>query len=254
MNFTIKQTTPTSTGIGRSVTRTFGAALLVTALGLSQLVLAESANTTSLNAIDTAAQQLDIAALQQQTQQAQDDYLFAYAQYRLAVTASVRADEEVMKPALTAAVDRLEQLINSEPAADLKVEALALLALSRGLQAGYSPIKGAYYGKLSSDALEQAIAMQQNNPRVQLAAAILAFQTPTLFGGSKKDALAHSDVAITAFNQPCEQICWGKAEAYIWRGLAKAEAGDQAGAKADWNQALQQAPDYGWAKQLLKDA
>lgn len=254
MNFTIKQTTPTSSTIGRSVTRTFGAAMLVTALGLSQPVLAESANTTSLNAIDTAAQQLDITALQQQTQQAQDDYLFAYAQYRLAVTASVRADEEVMKPALTAAVDRLEQLIKSEPAADLKVEALALLSLSRGLQAGYSPIKGAYYGKLSNDALEQAMAIQQKNPRVQLAAAILAFQTPTLFGGSKKDALAHSDVAIAAFNEPCQHICWGQAEAYIWRGLAKADAGDKVGAKADWNQALQQAPNYGWAKQLLKDA
>lgn len=252
MNFTLKDTLSVSTG--RTVTRTFGAALLVTALGFTQTVLAEQANAISLNAIDIAAQQLDIGVLQQQVNQAQDDYAFAYAQYRLAVTASVRADEAVMKPALNAAVERLDLLLKSEPAADLKVEALALLALSRGLQAGYSPIKGAYYGKLSSDALEQAQALQQNNPRVQLAAAILAFQTPTLFGGSKKDALTHSDAAIAAFNQPCQHICWGQAEAYIWRGLAKAEAGDKAGAKADWTQALQQAPNYGWAKQLLKDA
>ena len=252
MNFTLKHSLPALSD--RSVRRTFGAALLVAALGFTQPVLADQTNAVSLNSIDSAAQQLDIAALQQQVNQAQDDYAFAYAQYRLAVTASVRADEEVMKPALTAAVDRLEQLIKSEPAADLKVEALALLALSRGLQAGYSPIKGAYYGKLSNDALEQAMALQQHNPRVQLAAAILAFQTPTLFGGSKKEALAHSDVAIAAFNQPCQQICWGQAEAYVWRGLAKADAGDKAGAKADWTQALQQAPNYGWAKQLLKDA
>lgn len=253
MNFTLKNFTTTDATPARfAVTRTFGAALLVAALGFTQPALADSA--VSLNAIDTAAQQLDVAALQQQTNQAQDDYLFAYAQYRLAVTASVRADEVVMKPALTAAVDRLEGLLQSEPAAELKVEALALLALSRGLQAGYSPIKGAYYGKLSNDALEQAMALQPTNPRVQLAAAILAFQTPTLFGGSKKAALTHSDAAITAFAQPCQHICWGQAEAYVWRGLAKAEAGDKAGAKADWTQALQQAPNYGWAKQLLKDA
>ena len=206
MNFNIKHTTPTRATIGRSVSGTFGAALIVAELGLTQPVLAASVDTQGLNAIDIAAQQLDIAALQQQTQQAQDDYLFAYAQYRLAVTASVRAEEDVMKPALTAAVDRLEQLIKSEPAADLKVEALALLALSRGLQAGYSPIKGAYYGKLSNDALEQAEALQGANPRVQLAAAILAFQTPTLFGGSKKDALSHANAAITAFEQPCQHI------------------------------------------------
>jgi hypothetical protein len=251
-NFTIRHASPAATG--RAVSRTLGATLLVAALGFTQAVLAEQTNVVSLNTIDAAAQQLDIAGLQQQVNQAQDDYAFAYAQYRLAVTASVRADEDVMKPALGAAVDRLEQLIKSEPAADLKVEALALLALSRGLQAGYSPIKGAYYGKLSSDALEQAMALQQNNPRVQLAAAILAFQTPTLFGGSKKDALTHSDAAIAGFAQPCQQICWGQAEAYVWRGLAKADAGDKAGAKADWTQALQQAPNYGWAKQLLKDA
>lgn len=249
MNFTIKHRTPTS---GRFAPRTFCAALVVAALGFTQPVLAEQASALSLSAIDVAAQQLDVAALQQQTHQAQDDYLFAYAQYRLAVAASVRADENLMKPALTAAVDRLEGLLQSEPAAGLKVEALALLALSRGLQAGYSPIKGAYYGKLSNDALEQAMALQPTNPRVQLAAAILAFQTPTLFGGSKKAALSHSDAAIAAFTQPCQHICWGQAEAYIWRGLAKAEAGDGAGAKADWTQALQQAPDYGWAKQLLQ--
>jgi len=38
----------------------------------------------------------------------------------------------------------------------------------------------------------------------------------------------------------------------IWRGLAKKEAGDLSGAKADWQQALQLAPDYGWAKKLLQ--
>ena len=124
MNFTLKDTLSVSKG--RTVTRTFGAALLVAALGFTQTVLAEQANAVSLNAIDIAAQQLDIGGLQQQVNQAQDDYAFAYAQYRLAVTASVRADEAVMKPALNAAVERLDLLLKSEPAADLKVEALAL--------------------------------------------------------------------------------------------------------------------------------
>ena len=139
-----------------------------------------------------ASQQLDIQALQQFGQQAQDDYQFAYAQYRLAVTASVRADEVVLKPALTAAADRLEQLVASEPAPTLKAEALALLALTRGMQAGYYPIKGMYYGQQSGKALDAATALQPQNPRVTLAAAILAYQTPTLFGGDKKAALSHA--------------------------------------------------------------
>lgn len=233
---------------------TLRSVFLLGALTVSQLAPAAETVSTTLSAIDLASQQLDIQALQQFGQQAQDDYQFAYAQYRLAVTASVRADEAVLKPALIAAVDRLEQLVASEPAPTLKAEALALLALTRGMQAGYYPIKGMYYGQQSGKALDAATALQPQNPRVTLAAAILAYQTPTLFGGDKKAALSHANAAISAFAAPCQDICWGEAEAYVWRGLAKKEAGDLSGAKADWQQALQLAPDYGWAKKLLQGA
>lgn len=215
---------------------------------LSQPALAA----TDLTAIDVAAQRLDLAALQQQSAIAQDDYQFAYAQYRLAVAASVRGDERLLKPALQAAAERLEQLLKAEPDTDLTTEALALLALIRGMQAGYYPIKGAYYGKLSGDALAKSKELQADNPRVLLAGAILAYQTPTLFGGDKKQALVQAEAAVQAFASPCVAICWGKAEAYVWRGLAKKEAGDNAGAKADWTEALRQQPDYGWARQLLQ--
>ena len=231
---------------------TLRSVFLLGALAVSQLAPAAETVTEQLSAIDLASQQLDIQALQQFGQQAQDDYQFAYAQYRLAVTASVRADEAVLKPALIAAADRLEQLVASEPAPTLKAEALALLALTRGMQAGYYPIKGMYYGQQSGKALDAATALQPQNPRVTLAAAILAYQTPTLFGGDKKAALSHANAAISAFAAPCQDICWGEAEAYVWRGLAKKEAGDLSGAKADWQQALQLAPDYGWAKKLLQ--
>ena len=231
---------------------TLRSVFLLGALTVSQLAPAAETVSTTLSAIDLASQQLDIQALQQFGQQARDDYQFAYAQYRLAVTASVRADEAVLKPALIAAVDRLEQLVASEPAPTLKAEALALLALTRGMQAGYYPIKGMYYGQQSGKALDAATALQPQNPRVTLAAAILAYQTPTLFGGDKKAALSHANAAISAFAAPCQDICWGEAEAYVWRGLAKKEAGDLSGAKADWQQALQLAPDYGWGKKLLQ--
>ena len=111
---------------------TMRSVFLLGALAVSQLAPAAETVTEQLSAIDLASQQLDIQALQQFSQQAQDDYQFAYAQYRLAVTASVRADEAVLKPALIAAVDRLEQLVASEPAPTLKAEALALLAAVTG--------------------------------------------------------------------------------------------------------------------------
>lgn len=245
MNFPLHNTINPNV-INPSVRRVLRPLLLAAALTQPALAAVD------LAAIDAASQQQDVVALQQQTAVAQDDYQFAYAQYRLAVAASVRGDEKLLKPALEAAAERLEQLLKAEPEPDLAVEAWALLALTRGMQAGYYPIKGAYYGKLSGDALAKSKALQASNPRVLLASAILAYQTPTLFGGSKKEALTQAEAAVLAFATPCQQICWGQAEAYIWRGLAKAEAGDNAGAKADWQQALRLVPDYGWAKKLLQ--
>lgn len=227
--------------------------MLLTAAGLllSGTLLSGTAAARSLTAIDTSARALDLVALQQQASSTQDDYQFAYAQYRLAVTASVTSkDEALVNDALAVAAERLDTLSRSgDP--QLQTEALALLASVRGMQAGLSPLKGAYYGKLSDDAVQAAAALDANNPRLLLVQAILAYQTPALFGGSSKRAQQFAEAAVAAFAKPCSGICWGGEEAYVWRGLAKQANGDAKGAQADWQAALQQAPDYGWAQQLL---
>lgn len=220
-------------------------------LAIAAVLLSGHVAAASLTEIDTAARTLDVAALQQQSNSSQDDYPFAYAQYRLAVTASVTGkDEALVKNALTAAAQRLELLSRSGDAR-MQAEALALLASVRGMQAGLSPLKGIYYGRLSDNAVQAAAALDAHNPRLLLVQAILAYQTPALFGGSTKDALHYADAAVAAFSQSCSGICWGAEEAYLWRGLAKKANGDIEGANADWQRALQQAPDYGWARQLL---
>jgi len=205
-----------------------------------------------LDAIDQAARQNNSVQLQQLSQQSTDAYGAAYSNYRLAVAAAVQGDEATLKPALMTAAEQLDTLLQGQPEQNLQVEALALLASVRGMQAGYYPIKGAYYGKLSADAMAAARQLQPENPRVLLVGAILAFQTPAWFGGDKKAALQQADAAVTAFAAPCQHICWGKEEAYVWRGLAKQDTGDKAGAQADWQQALQLSPDYQWPAQLLQ--
>lgn len=216
------------------------------------LVASFGSQAQQLDAIDQAARQNNSAQLQQFSQQRTDPYGVAYSNYRLAVAASVQGDEATLKPALTTAAEQLDTLLKGQPEQNLQVEALALLASVRGMQAGYYPIKGAYYGKLSADAIAAARKLQPENPRVLLVGAILAFQTPTLFGGDKKAALKQADAAVTAFASPCQQICWGQEEAYVWRGLAKQEMGDNTGAQADWQQAVQLKPDYQWPAQLLQ--
>jgi len=215
------------------------------------LFISGSAAAQGLTAIDSAARAMDVAALQQQVNSAQEDYQFAYAQYRLAITASFGgSNQALVEAALVAAAERLESASQNTDVRQ-KTEVLALLASVRGMQAGFSPLKGAYYGKLSNEAVQAAKALDAQNPRLLLVQAILAYQKPALFGGSSKDALQFANAAVVEFAKPCSGICWGGEEVYVWRGLARQSNGDTAGAKADWQQALQHAPDYGWAQHLL---
>lgn len=67
-----------------------------------------------------------------------------------------------------------------------------------------------------------------------------------------QNAKTLATTAIENFAQPCDDICWGEAEAYTWRGLAKQELSDNQGAVEDWQHALKVQADYGWAKFLLQ--
>lgn len=216
------------------------------------LVPAAQAQVPLVEQIDIASQRMDVPALQQHVAQATSDYDAAFAYYRLAITASVQENETQLKDALSQAVTRLEAALeNTALGNNERAEIYALLASVRGMQAGYAPIKGAYYGMRSDKAINSAKQLAPNNPRVLLISAILAYQTPSMFGGDVQTARQQVDAALTAFNQPCQQYCWGQAEAYVWRGLMKKSAGDMAGAKADWALAVQQAPGYQWPQQLL---
>ena len=200
---------------------------------------------TTIESVDAAANQLDVQTLEQLSQQA-SGYTKAYADYRLAISANLRADADKAEAALEQAVDILT------PAED--AESKALLAAVYGMQIGMNPLKGMTLGPKAGSTLDDAAEIEPTNPRVLLVRAISAYNTPAIFGGGPGNAIEFSNQAIASFRQPCNDICWGHAEAYTWRGLAKQQLGDQQGALNDWQQALQTNPDYGWAKFLLSQA
>ena len=133
-------------------------------------------------------------------------------------------------------------------------ESQALLAAVYGMQIGMDPMKGVILGPKVNATLDNANEQQPNNPRVLLVKAISAYNTPAMFGGGSGNAIEFSNQALEAYQQPCTDICWGHAEAYTWRGLAKQQLGDQQGALSDWQQAIVTDPNYGWAKFLLSQA
>ncbi|AAN53438.1 tetratricopeptide repeat protein [Shewanella oneidensis MR-1] len=214
------------------------------ALACTSVVAASSMNIT---AIDNAANTLGLDKLQQLSTVSQD-YDSAYANYRLAISANVMGQKALANSALTSAQTSLETLTSSQENA----ESLALLSSVYSMQIALDNSKGAILGIKSAKAIASAEQLEPQNPRVALIKAIAAYNTPAMFGGSMQNAKTLASTAIEHFAQPCDTICWGEAEAYTWRGLAKQELGDTQGAMEDWQQALSLDKNYGWAKFLLQ--
>lgn len=216
-------------------------AILITTMAL----FSQTVHANEIPAIDNASNTMNLTALQSLSQQTQG-YEHAYANYRLAITANILGQSPLAKSALLAAQSTLENLVQTEG------ETLALLASVYGMQIGMDNSQGARLGAKLSQAITQAEALSPNNPRVALVQAISAFNTPVTFGGSMKKAIELSSKAIDLYNEPCNNVCWGHAEAYTWRGLAKQNSGDTEGAITDWQLAIEIEPNYSWANFLLK--
>ncbi|MBS0042607.1 hypothetical protein KFE26_09875 [Shewanella sp. M16] len=208
---------------------------------------AATPSNTNITNVDAASNAMNLTQLQQLSGSTQD-YDKAYANYRLAISANVMGQKTLASSALSAAQTTLEALETS-PA---NAESLALLSSVYGMQIALDNSKGATLGMKSAKAIASAEQLEPQNPRVALLKAIAAYNTPAIFGGSMQNAKTLATTAIERFAQPCDNICWGEAEAYTWRGLAKQELGDSQGAIEDWQQAIKVQADYGWAKFLLQ--
>jgi tetratricopeptide (TPR) repeat protein len=217
-----------------------------TLLLITSLTLVSHTSFANISDIDAAANTMNITELSQYSEQA-IDYEKAYADYRLAITANIIGQRQLATDSLNNAQHTLESLLVQDPSADQQ----ALLAAVYGMQISFDNSKGAVLGIKTAQLLQQANDLEPNNPRVSLVRAINAFYTPSVFGGGLDKSQTLATQAISQFEQPCNEICWGHAEAYTWRGLAKQEQGDLKGALQDWQTATEVDPQYGWATYLL---
>lgn len=217
---------------------------------LFSLLIASSsalAEQSQIDAIESAAMQLDKNTLVSLTNQAQT-YDKALAFYRLSITQNLTAESDAAIESLNKAVATLEAHTEQHPEDG---EAWALLSQSYGLQIGYQPMKGAYYGPKAGKALSNAFTYAPQSPRTHLVKAVSEYNTPEMFGGSKSAALKTLDTALTLFSSDSSENQWGHAEAFVWRGLANQSMNNTEAAVEDWQQALNIAPDYGWANMLI---
>lgn len=197
--------------------------------------------------IERASQQNDIAFLLQ-LKQTSLGFDKALASYRLAIAKNITGDTSEALSLL----DEAQSLLTTETNSADQSETNALLAQVYGYRISIKPVSGFYYGIKSTNALNTAFEINQDNPRAHLIKGIAAYNTPALFGGSKQQALSALNNAIQHY-QIDENVDyqWGQAEAFVWRGLTHLALNDTQSALADWHTSLKLAPDYAWPAMLI---
>ncbi len=212
----------------------------------SAVVTEEDVN-TAYYAGDTAV----LEALRSEINEAnsEDALLAAYLDWRAASIFIGNGDDKAADAALKRGQKTLESLVEEAPDS---AEAWALLSTTLGMRIGIRPMtRGITMGRRADKAIDKALALEPDNPRVLLISAIGKLNKPSMFGGDKQAAMSELDAAIEAASvHGTGRYAWGDVDAYIWRGIAYRQAGDDAAAAADFDRALAVVPSYGWAQQL----
>jgi tetratricopeptide (TPR) repeat protein len=178
-------------------------------------------------------------------------HYLGYARYREAtVMQGKKYDDKEYRPLLEAADSLLER-----SASKLQLpETYALRSSVLGQMIGSNPIRGVTLGPRSGNAMDRALELGPNNPRVWLLRGIGAMFTPSMFGGGVDKAEEYLNKALALFpnDRPAPPMpAWGYAEAYIWMGQVHKRRDRIDDARQAFNRALELQPDNGWVRHVL---
>lgn len=133
------------------------------------------------------------------------------------------------------------------------IEAHTLLGAVYGRQIT-SMWRGMTLGRRASAALDAARELDERNPRLLLMKGIEMYHRPGMMGGGADDAEPWLRAAVGFFEaQPADTPWpnWGRADAYAWLGLTLAALDDDAGAREQYEKALEVEPDFYWVREVL---
>lgn len=176
-------------------------------------------------------------------------YSLAYADWRLAPMSGLARAER--KALLEEGVKRAEEGLELDPR---NAELHAMLAAVHGLQMGMMPSAGMELGPKAAAAMERALELAPNNPRVVFLHGLSAFHTPPAYGGSVERAEADFRRALALFeNEPQERPWpnWGRLDTHAWLGQLLERRGDYGGARGEYQKALASAPEFRWVRDDL---
>ena len=226
-------------------------------------ILQQGINENNLNTLYAARATFE-RALTDKNLSTWSHYYIALADYRIAnyLLAKGKKNKDQASKHLKEAAQHLEEAtrkdITREDAKTTAAEVYALLSSVYGRQISLSGIKGIFLGPKSGNLLKKAEQLAPDNPRVVLSAAISAFNTPKMWGGSKERAIEGFQHAAELFareklTDPILPI-WGHSEAYAWLGIAYLDKDEKDAAQVAFEKALEIDPDNSWVKyDLLPD-
>ncbi|MEP6493986.1 MAG: tetratricopeptide repeat protein [bacterium] len=132
-------------------------------------------------------------------------------------------------------------------------ETHGLLSSIDGQLIAKSPNRAMELGMASQASQSAALSIGPKSPRVWLLRGQGAIFTPPEYGGGLSVAEGQLKHAIELFASDAPkpgEPSWGKAEAYAWLGQVYEKQGDKAKAASFYKQAIDIAPNYGYAKML----
>ena len=222
--------------------------LTVRLLAGALIIEASHAGPVEINQIERAFNSEMTGQLQNlaETLQGYDAFI---AHYRLATKYFYNNQQSQSKEVLSHLIDVLQKHVEANP---VDAESIALLANVYGFTVSAEPAKAVTYGPRAKALIKKAYELDPNSPSILLFKATIAYNTPTMFGGSKVKAHNTLKQALPLYQAGKNSVrYWGHDDATILMGLTFLEQGNVIQARKYWQQALSLSPDNRWATFLL---
>ena len=129
---------------------------------------------------------------------------------------------------------------------------LAIRAALFGYRISISPYKAPFLGAKSSGYMQRALSADKGNPYVQCELANSLFYRPSMFGGSKTEAIVHYEQCVNFMEKNADNSQnWYYLNALTTLGQSYEKTGQMQKAKAVYEKALRYAPNFVWLKTQL---
>ena len=132
-------------------------------------------------------------------------------------------------------------------------EGHALLSSLHGYRIAHNALNAITAGPKASGSADEAVRLDSANPRAWLVRGIVKLNTPWLFGGDKKEAVANLRKAVELFEQrpkpQWDEPEWGYLDAMLWLGWAYEQTDRPDDARAGYKKAMSAEPRATWIQE-----